>query len=255
MSKKSKDRLAFNFLKSYYEVFKKLTDDKSKAEFVQAICERQFNGIETDLEGMADFAYVSQKHSIDASREGWENLQKRTKVVTPSTPPSITPSTQEKEEVKEKVKDKKEVLKSSFLETLNILTKKKYRAVEVDKLILRLKVYSKPDIANAIKNATKDQWNIDNGFKYLTPDYWVRNDKQIDKWLNTNPDTSSGVVLGLDVLGSAMGKQDYNQKIMKSLCDKYGYSIEEIGEMHKEALRKKGHTEEGIKELYKMYNY
>lgn len=254
MSKKSKDRLAFNFLKSYYEVFKKLTDDKSKAEFVQAICERQFNGVETDLEGMADFAYTSQKHSIDASREGWENLQKRTKVVTPSTPPStppsITPSTQEKEEEEEKEKVKEE-LKQKFLSFWNTYDKKidskkawekfqKLKPEEITKIL--------STVANYV-NSNSDKQFRKNPVTYLNNKCWNDEITIKDK---VHP---SGVVLGLDVLGSAMGKQDYNQKIMKSLCDKYGYSIEEIGEMHKDALRKKGHTEEGIKELYKMYNY
>ena len=71
------ERKAFNFYRSYYDVFKQL-EDVEKLQFIKALLERQFTGIEPNgLSQMANFAYVSQKHNIDAQVEGWENKTKR----------------------------------------------------------------------------------------------------------------------------------------------------------------------------------
>ena len=69
---KNKDRTGFTFYRSYYDILEKL-DDKSGYQFIKALLDRQFKGIEPDLSGMAEFAYLSQKHSIDKQVEGWEN--------------------------------------------------------------------------------------------------------------------------------------------------------------------------------------
>ena len=71
------ERKAFNFLKSYYEVLKMLPNAESKTAYIEAICKKQFDGEDPILEGMENFAYVSQKHSIDKSRKGWEDVQKK----------------------------------------------------------------------------------------------------------------------------------------------------------------------------------
>jgi len=70
-------RKAFNFYSSYYETAKML-DDKNRLAFLDAIIKRQFTGVETDLSKypMANFAYVSQKFSIDAQILGWESKMK-----------------------------------------------------------------------------------------------------------------------------------------------------------------------------------
>lgn len=64
-------RKAFNFYRSYYEVAKELSE-KDRALFLWAILERQFEGKEPILSGMSNFAYLSQKHSIDAQVLGYE---------------------------------------------------------------------------------------------------------------------------------------------------------------------------------------
>lgn len=68
----SKQRIAFNFYKSYMDVANELSD-KDRLAFYDAIVNRQFYGIEPDLKGMAKFAYISQKHNIDAQVNGWES--------------------------------------------------------------------------------------------------------------------------------------------------------------------------------------
>lgn len=67
-------RLVFKFYKSYYDVFNTLDSDKDKLEFITAILERQFFGTEPiKLSKMANFAYISQKHNIDAQVKGFED--------------------------------------------------------------------------------------------------------------------------------------------------------------------------------------
>ena len=100
-------RKTFNFYRSYWDVANEL-NDKDRLAFYDALMKRQFTGIETDLEGMSKFAYLSQKHSIDRQIEGYESKTK-----TPIQDPteggrqggSVHPSLQvkEKEKVKEKV--------------------------------------------------------------------------------------------------------------------------------------------------------
>ena len=129
MKKKNQEkRLAFNFLLSYYEVFKRLPDAESKEKFITALCEKQFNGKDPKLDGIVEFAYASQKHSIDKSRKGWDDSLKKEKInhseisdnqsikqstLEGYTQPPLThpwqgpyegPSIQEKEKEKEKFK-------------------------------------------------------------------------------------------------------------------------------------------------------
>lgn len=66
-------REGFNFYRSYFDVYCKLSD-KDKVAFMDALLNRQFNGVEPkSLDGMADFAYLSQKHSIDRQVKGYED--------------------------------------------------------------------------------------------------------------------------------------------------------------------------------------
>ena len=47
----NKERKAFNFLRSYYEVLKMLPDAESKTAYIEAICQKQFEGKEPILKG------------------------------------------------------------------------------------------------------------------------------------------------------------------------------------------------------------
>ena len=69
-------RKAFNFYRSYYDVAKELSK-KDREEFLMAILRKQFEGIEPALEGMVNFAYLSQKHSIDSQVKGYEDKTKQ----------------------------------------------------------------------------------------------------------------------------------------------------------------------------------
>jgi hypothetical protein len=106
-------RKAINFFRSYFEVAKEL-NDKDRLSFYDALLNKQFENIEPNLKGMANFAYISQKHSIDAQVKGYFDKTKDEQF-NPNKPPSVgatqPPYLQEKgqEKVKEKVKEKEKV--------------------------------------------------------------------------------------------------------------------------------------------------
>ena len=86
-------RKAFNFFRSYYDVFNELETDEDKVAFITALLDRQFLGIKpTELKGMAKFAYISQINSIDTQVKGYEDKTK-IKLGDPTTGPTLPPTT------------------------------------------------------------------------------------------------------------------------------------------------------------------
>lgn len=69
------ERKAVKFYRSYWEVAIEL-NDKDRLAFYDGLLMRQFTGKEPELNGMAKFAYISQKHSIDAQVKGFEDKTK-----------------------------------------------------------------------------------------------------------------------------------------------------------------------------------
>jgi len=121
------ERSLFKFYKSYFDVASELLDS-DRLLFYDAIMNKQFNGTEPSLTGMSKFAYISQKHSIDAQVKGWEDkigfilgtpIEPPTipPIEHPIEPPFIDPSIQEeeKEEVKEEVKVKEKKKTKVFI--------------------------------------------------------------------------------------------------------------------------------------------
>jgi hypothetical protein len=156
-----KKRLLFKFYRSYFDVACELSD-KDRLSFYDAIMQKEFLGIEPNLKGSARFAYISQKHSIDAQVKGWEDYFK-TQIADTHTmiPPIIAPMIQEKDKEKDKAKEityNKVVdeiltsLKDFFGE--NYLTSDKTK-VMFDKL---LKKYSKDEILKATLWARNDDF-------------------------------------------------------------------------------------------------
>lgn len=96
-------RKAIKFYNSYFEVASQL-NDKDRLAFYDALFNKQFKNIEPNLKGMAKFAYISQKHSIDAQVKGYYDITKDEQF-NPNKPPTqggtIPPSKQVKEQVKE----------------------------------------------------------------------------------------------------------------------------------------------------------
>lgn len=101
-------RKGFNFFRSYYDVFNEL-GDKGKLQFIKALLDKQFLGIEPEnLTGTAKFAWISQMHSIDEQVKGYQD--KTGDILTPLVSPlvrgKITPSVQVEVQVKEEVQVK-----------------------------------------------------------------------------------------------------------------------------------------------------
>lgn len=110
------ERKAVKFYRSYWEVAMQLSD-KDRLAFYDALMLRQFTGQESTLTGMANFAYISQKHSIDAQVKGFED---KTKIPLQGGTQGGTqaPSVQVQEKEEEKVEYTIEDRKLKFAETL-----------------------------------------------------------------------------------------------------------------------------------------
>ena len=108
-------RKAFNFYRSYYDVAMNLSNE-DRCEFLTALLQKQFDGIEPKLTGMAEFAYISQRHAIDSQIKGFVSKTKSSPTEPPYQPPTEPPyqppteppSVQEQEQEKEKGEEKEQ---------------------------------------------------------------------------------------------------------------------------------------------------
>jgi hypothetical protein len=75
-----------------------------------------------------------------------------------------------------------------FIEAFNAIENRKFRLNDQVRKALkeRLKDYTKKEIFQAIKNAHKDKYHIEEGFIHLTPEFMLRPDK-LEKFLNVLP--------------------------------------------------------------------
>ena len=182
-------RKAFNFYRSYYEIAIEL-NDKDRLAFYDALLKRQFTGVETELKGMAKFAYVSQKHSIDLQIKGYIDKTKDP-LVDPLVDPSVggtqggsvDPSVQEKEKEKEKVEHT--ISFEALLQYMNNTFGRSFQVVN-DKVQVKYKSllkqgYTKEQIFNSINNCKHDQFHKGNNYQYCTPEYFSR-PATIDKY-------------------------------------------------------------------------
>lgn len=96
-------RRAINFFRSYYEVAVELPL-KHQREFVMAILEYQFTGIEPEVSKAIKLAWISQKHSLDRQLQGFEHGQKGGRPLKGSqNPPLKGIKNQVQEQVQEQV--------------------------------------------------------------------------------------------------------------------------------------------------------
>jgi hypothetical protein len=108
-------RKAFNFLRSYYDVYNKLQTNEDKLSFLDAILNKQFlNEDPKPLKFPVDLAYDSQVNAIDGSVKGWirannTDLQGKTLNTPPTPPKGKTHSDPKEEEEKEKEKEEEKV--------------------------------------------------------------------------------------------------------------------------------------------------
>jgi hypothetical protein len=181
MSKLTK-RKAFNFFRSYFDVYNELETIQDKVAFIDALLDRQFLGIKpTNLKGMAKFAYVSQTNSIDSQVKGYED--KTGNILHPTVGGneggniggSVAPclQVQVQVQVEDKVKDKNNIslsLENDFLKFWNIYNKKNDSKRCKDKFIK----LPKKDIDKILE--------VVNDYVVLTPDVKFR--KNPLTWLN-----------------------------------------------------------------------
>jgi hypothetical protein len=190
-------RKTFNFYRSYWDVANEL-NDKDRLAFYDALMKRQFTGVETDLEGMVKFAYLSQKHSIDRQIEGYENKTKE---------PLQDPTEGGKQggveaptvQLKEKEKEKEEYTKVPFQERVNKFLnwfnleftkhgkpQTKFRTLNnqtENNLKKLLDKYTTDEWSLAFENMINNVWVIEN--KNATPDHFLRL-ANFEKYLNEN---------------------------------------------------------------------
>lgn len=80
----------------------------------------------------------------------------------------------------------------NFISLFNSLTHKNFRPTKglEQKYIVRRKSYSADDLLKAVKSLTSSPFHTgtnDRNTYYATPEFLLRNDEQVDKWLNTEP--------------------------------------------------------------------
>jgi len=187
-------RKTFNFYRSYWDVANEL-NDKDRLAFYDALMKRQFTGVETDLDGMVKFAYLSQKHSIDRQIEGYENKTKEP-LQDPTeggTQGGIEAPTVQ---LKEKEKEKEEVNYQALLEFVNKTFSRNFKVVNntvKNKYKLLLKQgYTKEQISSAIKNCKLNKYHIENNYQYCTLEFFSR-PETIDKYSDVSEINNSNV--------------------------------------------------------------
>jgi len=197
------NRKAFNFYRSYYEIAKELPS-KDRDAFLWALLEKQFENKETDLKGLAKFAYISQKHSIDKQIKGYLDKTKGLKNPNPTEDPNQDPNqdpteggkqdptkdpkqqVQEKGEVQEKEKGEEELNElyklypsQTFRDGIKSSTKSKEKNLKKLKTLLSKKEHSFDSLKLAIETEIKSK-KVVNGI----PEYL----KNFGTFLNNLPD-------------------------------------------------------------------
>lgn len=148
-----------------------------------------------------EFENISKQNSENA-KEGWRKRHEQRvsseRNATAEIPQSDRNAIREDKSREEESREeqilspaKAEVSKFDFEKLLALINSKTGRTFQVindstkAKYKARIKDgYSKIDIQNAINNASKDQYHVENGCKYLTPEFFSRS-TTIDKYSNT----------------------------------------------------------------------
>lgn len=167
------NRKAFNFYRSYYDVACELSD-KDRLAFYDAIITLQFTAKLTPLKGVAKFAFLSQKHSIDAQIKGYYDKTKDP-MFTPCQGGLTGGWQQEEEKGQEKDKVQEEVQLNIPFETFWNLYDKKIEKDKCESKWNKLSNKDREDIINHIpkyKLATPDKQYRKNPETYFNNKTW-----------------------------------------------------------------------------------
>lgn len=179
-------RKAINFFRSYYDVAMEL-NDKDRLAFYDALLNKQFENVEPELNGMAKFAYLSQKHSIDTQIKGYFDKTKDDKFnpnQAPlvggsqggSKPPYGQEEEQEEEQVQVQVKSNIDERKLKFATTL-----KPFLDLYGKELLNDFYAYwTEPNKSNTkLKFELEKTWGLERRLNT-----WAKNDKNFNKKQN-----------------------------------------------------------------------
>lgn len=149
------DRKAINFYKSYYEVAKELPL-KYQQEFIMAVLEYQFTGIEPTISKPIKLAWISQKHSMDRQLQGFIHGKKGgAPLGGKSNPPLKGTSNQVQGQEKEQVQEVKTPPKKIFVPP----------TLEEFKLYFKQEGYSEEKAVTAWKGYNEAEWHDSRGSK------------------------------------------------------------------------------------------
>jgi len=185
-------RKAFNFLRSYFDVFNEIKEDADKLEFITSILNKQFlNEDPADLNFMVNLCYQSQKHAVETSVKGWLRANKDTPITNPPTNPptplGTNPPTNPKEEEEEEEEEEEvEYNNTKQVWPLWFEVFKKYKPKSrkcPDNVKTKIKKlsndYTVNDFEKVCSTAFEDDFHKSNGFRYLTMEFLTRQDKFI----------------------------------------------------------------------------
>jgi hypothetical protein len=196
------NRKQFKFYRSYWDIAKEIPTKEDVADYFMALCEYQFTGVAPEILGMAKFAFLSQKHSLDRQVEGFIFATETTKKEdtpegtpkggyegTPKGTPTAINNNKEiinntkYNNIENPISDFDSNLKK-LLHGINISFGKNYKVInEANKKKFKnlLKQYEWLDVVNAIKGVQADKFHIENNYKYATPEFFSR-PTTIDKY-------------------------------------------------------------------------
>ena len=146
------ERPLFKFYRSYWTVANELSD-KDRLSFYDALIKKQFTGEEPNLKGMSNFAYISQKHNIDAQVKGFEDKTGviLTPTLPPTAPPTLPPTAPPTLQIELELKTELEYTCFLFIDFWNIYPNKSNKA-EAEKKFNKLSESDKMLIKNSINH-------------------------------------------------------------------------------------------------------